>query len=84
MAQLSDFPIFWASGVVSQLRGQCQNSEPGTFNHECGKPATWVGTRSSKLTLDEVFHASFCDDCKQHGWEARGITSWTPLQAEAI
>lgn len=48
--------------------GRCHNAEPGTFGHECGKPATWVGTASSG------FQAGFCDDCKECGWEARGCT----------
>jgi hypothetical protein len=27
--------------------GRCHNSEPGTFNHECGKPATFIGPMAS-------------------------------------
>ena len=27
--------------------GLCHNSEPGTFNHECEKPASWLGTTRS-------------------------------------
>jgi long-chain acyl-CoA synthetase len=24
---------------------KCHNAEPGTFNHECGKPAVWIGIK---------------------------------------
>ena len=24
--------------------GKCHNAEPGTYGHECGKPAAWIGT----------------------------------------
>ena len=23
--------------------GICHNAEPGTYGHECGKPAIWIG-----------------------------------------
>jgi hypothetical protein len=52
---------------------KCTNSEPGTFNHECGKPATWEGTHKGGYTQ------RFCSDCAQHGSEARGIVSWYDL-----
>lgn len=53
--------------------GRCHNSEPGTFNHECGKPAKWIGTKASG------FQSGFCDHCKQHGTEARPYTKWEQL-----
>jgi hypothetical protein len=53
--------------------GRCHNSEPGTFNHECGKLAQWLGTDSSG------FQSGFCDDCKQHGYEARNKVTWKRL-----
>lgn len=53
---------------------KCCNAEPGTFNHECGKPATWIGIKPSG------FRAAFCDFCKDHGWEATGFTSWERLK----
>ena len=30
-------------GMIS-LDNRCTNSEPGTYNHECGQPAAWIGT----------------------------------------
>jgi len=47
---------------------KCTNAEPGTFNHECGKPAQWAGTAPSG------FVAYFCDQCKEHGHERHGKT----------
>lgn len=50
--------------------GLCHNAEPGTFNHECGKPATWLGTTAGGFTM------GFCDACKREGWEASSCVSW--------
>jgi hypothetical protein len=57
--------------------GRCHNANRGTFNHECGKPATWLGTKPSG------FQSGFCDDCKTGGDERGGFTRWQPLPAEA-
>lgn len=50
--------------------GKCHNAEPGTYGHECEKPAQWIGTSSNG------HRSGFCDWCKKHGYEARGITRW--------
>lgn len=52
------------------LDGVCHNAEPGTYGHECGKPAKWLGTDRTGFT------AGFCDDCKANGFEAKGKTGW--------
>ena len=54
-------------------KGTCVNAEPGTFNHECGKPASNIGVK------DNGFRAMFCDDCKAHGYEAKAYKRWTKL-----
>jgi len=46
--------------------GKCHNPNFGTYGHECGKPATWLGTAASG------FVSGFCDHCKVHGDEAAG------------
>lgn len=28
--------------------GRCHNTEPGTYGHECGQPATWIGIKNDK------------------------------------
>lgn len=56
---------------------RCTNANIGTFNHECGKPASWAGTHPS----GHVQH--FCDDCRDRGDEARPVASWRALTAAA-
>lgn len=51
---------------------QCQNAGPGTYGHECGKPAQWTATNS------QGHRAGFCDQCKATGHEARAYSQWTP------
>lgn len=55
--------------------GKRHNAEPGTFNHECGKPATWIGTKANG------FQSGFCDHCMKHGWESRGVVKWVCVEA---
>lgn len=50
--------------------GRCHNAEPGTFSHECGRPAAWIGTKASG------FRSGFCLRCRAEGFEARGIAKW--------
>ena len=52
----------------------CHNAEPGTFNHECGKPATFIGTRA------DGFASGFCDACKTNGSEASRCTHWEKIK----
>lgn len=54
--------------------GRCHNSEPGTFNHECGKPAVWIGTKVGED--GKTFESGFCDRCKREGYEARRYKVW--------
>lgn len=54
--------------------GLCHNAQRGTFGHECGKPATWLGLHPST-----GFTSGFCNDCKEHGDE-RGGRIWTPIR----
>lgn len=55
--------------------GKCHNSEPGTYGHECGKPAVWIGTAASG------FRSGYCDDCKRYGTEALCCTLWNSIAA---
>lgn len=50
--------------------GKCHNAEPGSFGHECGRAATWVGESPTGR------RSGFCDHCQQHGWEAQGVARW--------
>ena len=51
---------------------KCHNAQPGTYGHECGKPAIWVGENRNG------FRCGYCADCKRNGYEARGVVSWQP------
>jgi hypothetical protein len=55
---------------------QCQNAEPGTYGHECGKPAQWTATNR------QGHAAGFCDQCKATGSEARNYSQWTPQEPQ--
>ena len=50
--------------------GKCHNSEPGTYGHECGKKAEWIGVNH------ESFASGFCDKCKRLGYEGSKIKVW--------
>jgi hypothetical protein len=50
--------------------GLCHNAHLGTYGHECGKPADWLGVTS------DGWVSGFCDDCKRTGYEARRFVRW--------
>lgn len=56
------------------MTARCTNSEPGTFNHECGKPAIWAGTHPGGHVQN------FCEACKASGYEARPVVSWRKIE----
>lgn len=73
----------WVPGVP-----HCHAAEPGTFGHECGKTATWIGTKVARghtpgtygATVEALtFRGAFCAECKAHGFEAKGMETWEPI-----
>ena len=56
--------------------GKCHNANPGTFGHECGKPAQFIGTSSSGL------RSGYCVKCRATGSEARQCVAWEPAPAQ--
>lgn len=52
--------------------GKCHNAEPGTYGHECSKPAQWLGIKPNG------YRSGFCDHCRRHGYEAKDYTDWRP------
>lgn len=56
--------------------GKCHNSQPGTFGHECEKPAVWIGATEFGAS---AFRMGFCARCKEEGFEARSIVSWEKI-----
>lgn len=65
-------------GAQPDGSARCVNAEPGTFNHECGRPAMWIGTSPSG------FSACYCNPCKEAGWEAIGVKAWERLPMPAV
>lgn len=62
---------------------RCTNAQPGTYNHECGAPATWLATKfDSKHTVNGVFNTTFCDDCRHNGYEAKQYKTFQSLQPD--
>jgi hypothetical protein len=57
---------------------RCTNANHGTFGHECGKPARWVGVQRSG------WHQAFCGHCRDHGDEARPCVSFHEIAAGDI
>lgn len=60
--------------------GKCHNVELGTYGHECGKPATWLGTKHSTFKKNTTFTSGFCDKCKESGHEAIGVFHWVKIK----
>jgi hypothetical protein len=52
---------------------RCINAQPGTYGHECGKPATWIGA------METGWQACYCVGCKAHGFEARAVKDWRAI-----
>jgi len=53
----------------------CTFAWPGTYGHECGKPAVIVGRKQSKYTQDGVYFAGRCARCAEiKGFENTGLT----------
>lgn len=50
--------------------GKCHNAQRGTYGHECGKPAVWLGRKANLYTC------GFCDHCKNHGDERHDFETW--------
>jgi hypothetical protein len=63
---------------------KCTNSHPGTFGHECGKPADRVGVQNSKFSADGLHRQPFCSKCAVHGYEARTVVWWEDLDGNEI
>jgi hypothetical protein len=64
-------------GMTADKPARCINAEPGTYGHECGKPARWIGTDANG------FRACYCDDCKNHGTDGRRVKAWAAIAPPA-
>lgn len=52
--------------------GKCHAAPYGQYNHECGKPATWIGvTRHG-------WASGWCQRCRDRQIETQNVVSWRP------
>ncbi len=66
--------------VVHASESTCGFAWPGTYGHECGKPAVVAAPKPSALTLSGVFWAARCETCRQiKGGENAGLSQWETL-----
>jgi len=52
------------------IDGKCHNAQRGSYGHECGRPAVWIGETASG------FRGGFCSECRRYGDEARDVVVW--------
>ena len=73
------FPYGFPTGYAPSPRGssriwpRCTNAEPGSYGHECGEPAGFIGSNA------DGGQACFCSTYKAQGSEARRYTDWMAL-----
>lgn len=58
------------------IDGKCHNANRGTYGHECGKPAVWLGTKRSGFT------SGYCQRCKDTGDEAALCIAWVRVPGQ--
>lgn len=80
MSQPFAFPYGFPSSFSRQLAGtdllwpRCVNAESGTYGHECGQPARYIGLSGDRA-------ATFCAFCRMHGHDAAKVQTWHSLPA---
>ena len=78
------FPDSFPTGYAPSTRGssrswpRCTNAEPGSYGHECGDAAGFIGLRS------DGSQAYFCSACKERGSEARRYSDWQALPTTGL
>ena len=75
--------LYWGQNMQTNGAFKCSYAYPGTYGHECGKPATLSGWRASAHTANGIYFAHRCAECsKARGVDNRGIGAWVPLDPE--
>ena len=73
------FPYGFPTGYAPSPRGnsriwpRCTNAEPGSYGHECGEPAGFIGSGA------DGGQSCFCSACRALGSEARRYSDWQAL-----
>lgn len=58
----------------------CGFAYPGTFGHECGKVAKFVGVKNSEATQNKVFFAGRCEEHRNtNGGENSDVLRFEPI-----
>lgn len=68
------------------MAGTCRYAHPGTWGHECGKPARW-GQRLPKPEHYAEYWCLRCDECRNHtGPDNHGMTrtGWLPYDPQTM
>ena len=50
--------------------GKCHAAPRGSYKHECGRPAVWLGVTANG------FASGFCDRCREERIETAGVVRW--------
>lgn len=59
---------------------RCTFAHIGTYGHECGRPALFVGIRPSEHTTSGTYFARRCAACRELvGGENVGLKDWQPF-----
>lgn len=62
---------------------KCGFAYPGTYGHECGKPAILFAVKRSNSTKSGFFYAGRCAECaKVQGLENRDVIWHEPLNGQ--
>lgn len=62
------------------MNGRCTYAYPGTYGHECGRPAVFAGVKASEYTANGLYFAHRCAECRDAtGRDNCGIRTWEPL-----
>jgi len=66
------------------IDGKCHFSYPGTYNHECGKPAVVVFVKRVTSTKSGLFYSGRCADCAKEtcGHDNEGTIRREPLNGQ--
>lgn len=76
-------PINQTPAAAAVVAHPCAYSAPGTYNHECGRPAVVAGARPSLRTVSGTYWCLRCEHCQDLTYRDNwGISRWEPLDPQ--